>query len=365
LILDDFVNYPLKFLVMENTITNARKITIADIAEKSGVSSTTVSLVLRDKPGIGQKTRQRVLDSAQGLGYLFTSSKINHQLSGVSSIGLIIKVRPNDEPFTNHFYAPVLAGIEAFCRRRQINLLYAHMPVDEDNNLLETPRLLLEQHADGLLVVGVWLNESTLPVLQQHEAPIVLVDAYTTTTDLFDAVITNNERGAYQAVSFFIDKGHRNIAIVGSLPNSYPSIQERRNGYIRALADHNLHPHFVDCHLSPNEAVPATIEYLNHHPDITAIFSCNDEVAIGIMAALQSQGRCLPESMSIIGFDNIALAQHVTPTLTTMRVDKMGMGRLAAQLLVNRIENPQAGTVRAVIRASLIERESVRLLGKL
>jgi LacI family transcriptional regulator len=345
---------------MPSSTSNIRtKITIADIARKSGVSPTTVSLVLRNKPGISLETRQRVLDSAQSLGYLFNPPKPNHEPSAISSIGLIIKVRPNDEPLTNHFYAPVLAGIEAFCRRQQINLLYAHMPVDEDNNLLEAPRLLLEQHADGLLVVGVWLNESTMPVLQQHEAPIVLVDAYTTTTDPFDAVITDNETGAYQAVSYLIKNGHRKIAIVGSLPNSYPSIQERRNGYIRAMTEHKLEPQFVDCHMDPDEAVPIAVEYLTNCPDITAVFSGNDEVAIGIMAALQSQGRCMPEDLSIIGFDNIALAQHVTPALTTMRVDKMGMGRLAAQHLINRIEYPAAGQIQTFIQPSLIERQSV------
>jgi LacI family transcriptional regulator len=335
------------------------KITIADIAAKSGVSPTTVSLVLRDKPGISQETRQRVLDSAQSLGYMFTQPASKNQPSSIGSIGLIIKVEPNFEPLTNQFYAPVLAGIEAFCRRRQINLLYAHLPVDEDNNLLEAPRLLQEQHAEGLLVVGVWLNESTMPVLQQHEAPIVLVDAYTTTTDPFDAVITANETGAYQAVSHLIENGHQDIAIVGSLPCSYPSIQERRNGYVRALTEHNLKPYFADCHLDSDEAVPVAIDFLNQHPEISAVFSCNDEIAIGIMAALQAQGRCLPEDLSIIGFDNIALAQHVTPALTTMRVDKMGMGRLAAQHLVNRIEYLTAGQIQTFIRPSLIKRQSV------
>jgi LacI family transcriptional regulator len=336
------------------------KVTIADIARDSGVSPATVSLVLRDKPGIGPETRQRVLDSAQALGYIITSSKPALQ-GAISSIGLILKVRPNDEPLTNQFYVPVLAGIEAYCRQQQINLFYAHMPVDEDNNPLELPRLLQEQPANGLLILGAWLNDSVTRLLQPQETPLVLVDAYAT-TDRYDAVITDNEAGAYQATTYLIENGHRRIAIVGSLPRSYPSIQERRSGYLRAMSEHGLEPHFVDCHLYPDAAVPATVAYLEKYPEITAIFSCNDEVAIGVMNAMQALRKSVPQELSIIGFDNIALAQHVTPALTTMRVDKRGMGRLAAQLLLNRLEHPEAGQVCAVIRPSLIERESVRQL---
>jgi LacI family transcriptional regulator len=336
------------------------KTTIADIARDSGVSPATVSLVLRDKPGISPETRQRVLDSAQALGYISTPPKPVPQ-GTVSSIGLILKVRPDDEPLTNQFYAPVLAGIEAYCRRQQTNLFYAHMPVDEDNNPLELPRLLQEQPANGLLILGAWLNDSVTRLLQPQETPLVLVDAYAA-TDLYDAVITDNETGAYQATLYLIENGHQHIAIVGSLPRSYPSIQERRNGYVRAMTERHLEPRFVDCHLYPDAAVPATIVYLEKHPEVTAIFSCNDEVAIGVMGAVHSLGKRVPQDVSIIGFDNIALAQHVTPALTTMRVDKRGMGRLAAQLLFNRLEYPEAGQVCAVIRPSLIERQSVRRL---
>ena len=88
-------------------------------------------------------------------------------------------------------------------------------------------------------------------------------------------------------------------------------------------------------------------------------FSCNDEIAISLMAQLQNEGQRVPDDISVIGFDNIVLAQHVSPALTTMRVDKMGMGRQAASLLVNRIEYPQSALVKSLIRPQLIERDSV------
>lgn len=338
------------------------KITIADIARDSGVSPATVSLALRDRPGMSSATRQRVMDSAQRLGYVQKSAWPPLPHTGIHSIGLLLKTRPDDVLAANQFYAPILAGIEAVCRQRHINLFYAHLPVDTENNLLEPPRLLRQQEADGLLLVGAHLNEAMLTVFQQQAMPVVLVDAYAD-GDPFDAVVIDNSAGAYQAATYLIENGHRHIALVGSQPHTYPSIQERREGYLRALADHQLSPHFADSPLHPDTAVPAALAYLREHPEVTAVTTANDDIAIALMRAIQAEGKNIPDDLSIIGFDNVVLAQHTTPALSTMRVDKMGMGRLAAQLLFNRIEFPSAAAVRAVVRPSLIERQSVKRLG--
>lgn len=278
--------------------------------------------------------------------------------SSVRNVGLLLKVGPKDSPLTNHFYTPVLTGIESICRQHHINLFYTHLPVDEDNYPLEVPRLVQEESVDGFFIVGAWLREVDLPAFESAGRPLVLVDAYAVQSG-WDAVVTDNIAGAYQAVQYLIEKGHRQIAVVGSLPEGYPSLRERRQGYIQAMTEHQLPLHFIDSHLYIDAATQAVLLYLEEHPEITALFCCNDEIAIGIMSALQERGYRLPEDISVMGFDNIAMAQHVTPALTTMRVDKMGMGRLAAQLLIQRAENPDTGQVRVEIRPSLIERQSV------
>lgn len=335
------------------------RITITDIARKSDVSAATVSLVLRDKPGVSEETRQRVLASARQLGYQLTNPKSSIATNTtINSIGLVVKTWLDDAPLTNHFYASVLIGIEMYCRQKRVNLFYAHVLVDEENNPLEPPRLLTEQPADGLLLVGLWLHSPMIELLAAQQKPMVLVDAYAD-KDIYDAVITDNDTGAYLATRHLIEYGHRHIAIVGSLPQSYPSIQERRRGYLRALTEEQFEPHFVDCHLETDLATPAMLNYLCKHPEITAIFGCNDEIAINLMTKLQAEGWRVPEDISIIGFDNIMLAQHVSPALTTVRVDKMGMGRQAASLLVNRIHYPQSALINSIVRPELIKRESV------
>lgn len=340
-------------------LNNANKVTLEDIARDCGVSVATVSLVLRNKSGVGSETRQRVYDSARALGYI---PKVSNQarVRGLPQhIGLIVKVRPNDLPTTNSFYAPILASIEAVCRHNHINLVYANVPVDTGNHPLEVPRLLREQHVDGVLMVGMCLGSDIVQMLRSQSMPVVLVDAYAA-GDPFDSVVIENYAGAYRAVTHLIEAGHRQIAIVGSSPQAYPSVMERREGYLQALSDNGLEPVFGDCLLHPDEVLPVIPELLRNHPGITSVLACNDDVAIATIRMAQKLGRRVPEDLSVIGFDDIALAQHVMPPLTTMGVDMMGMGRLGAQLLLNRFEFPEAGGVKAVICSKLVLRESVK-----
>jgi LacI family transcriptional regulator len=344
-------------------VPSSERTTMAEIAEQTGVSLSTVSLVLRDKPGVGSDTRQRVLEVAKDLGYIPQKPTAAYAPT-VKNLGLILKADPDSIPQANKFYSHVVAGIEMTCRRQQLNLLYATMTVDEDSYPLELPRLLIEDNtADGLLLVGALLDGVLAQVVERRSTPIVLVDAYAT-SDVYDAVVSDNFGGAYQAVTFLIQQGHRHIGLVGSHGNAYPSIEERHNGYSRALKDHEISERYVaDCHIiNPEETLAATTDLLRRCPQITAIFCVNDEGALLAMDAARALGRQVPDNLSLIGFDNIDLASCVSPSLTTMHVDKIGMGRLGVQLLVNRIEHPETSPVRAAVRPRLIERNSVRAL---
>jgi len=230
---------------------------------------------------------------------------------------------------------------------------------------LELPRILVEEDSvDGLLFVGAYLNDALIQVVDRNATSIVLVDAYATSNG-YDAILSDNFAGAYQVVTYLIQHGHRHIGLVGgSHAQAYPSIQERRRGYLQALEDNDIAtPYLADCHIiNIEEVTEATTTLLQHHPEITAIFGVNDEVALTVMGLAQELGRQVPDDLSVVGFDNIDLASCVFPPLTTMHVDKLGMGRLAVQLLVNRAEHPDASPVRATLRPRLVERRSVARL---
>ncbi len=337
-----------------------QRVTLGDIARQSNVSLATVSLVLRGKPGINTETRQRVLNVARGLQYRTRPHVDLVTEPGLQRVGMLIKTRAGDPPHSNHFYAPVLAGIEAACRRHHINLLVATVPVDTDNHPEELPRMLQEDDLDGLLLVGAFVGSTITRLLERRHVPTVLVDAYAAENS-YDAVLSDNIRGAYEAVSFLIQNGHRHIGMVGSLPNAYPSFEERRRGYRQALHDHAIPEHyFADCR--PEAAAEATANLLRQSPQVTALFCCNDAMALDVMQAAQALGRRIPDDISIIGFDNIDLAEHVTPALTTMHVDKISMGRLAVQLLMYRAAFPGASQLTNILRPTLVKRASVRAM---
>ncbi len=337
-----------------------KRVTLSDIAEQSEVSLTTVSLVLRNKfsSGIPTETRQRVLDTARSLGYRAKSPVEARQ--SLNQIGVLLRAREDDLPLANPFYSTIMAGIDAACRRHRFNLLSATLPVDEDNYPVEIPRLLEGERIDGLLLVGTFVDRTLDHLLGEKSVPTVLVDAYSDST-AYDAVVTENYAGAYQAVSFLIEHGHRHIGIVGSLPRAYPSIRERRRAYSEALQEHGITiPYFADCHLRREEAFVATTRLLQQNSQITAIFGVNDDIAIAAMRAAQALGKQVPQDVSIIGFDDIELAHLTIPALTTMQVDMLSLGRTAVQTLITRVQTPELPRVTVALRTRLIERQSTR-----
>jgi LacI family transcriptional regulator len=340
--------------------TPVKRVTLSDIAEQSNVSLTTVSLVLRNKPGSGipAETRQRVLTTARNLGYRVKAPAEARQ--AVNQIGILLRAREDDLPLANPFYSTILAGVEAACRQNRFNLLSATLPVNDDNYPLEIPRLLDSEHVDGLLLVGTFVDQTLDHLLGEKSVPTVLVDAYSESA-AYDAVVTENYHGAHQAVSYLIEHGHHHIGLLGSLPRAYPSIRERRRAYQDALQEHEIATtYFADCHLRREEAFAATTQLLTQNPHITALFGVNDDMAIAAMRAAQTLGLQVPQDISIIGFDDIDLAHLTIPALTTMQVDKLSLGRTAVQTLINRVQSPDSPRVTVALRTRLIERQSVR-----
>jgi LacI family transcriptional regulator len=245
-----------------------------------------------------------------------------------------------------------------------INLMYANLPVNGENYPLEIPPLLEKGEVDGLLLAGAFIDENLSRILEHRSYPLVLIDSYSDEC-IFNAVLSDNISGAYQATEYLVRKGHRQIGFVGGHAQAYPSFRERRDGYLKALADFEIYqPHFADCSANRSEIASATLGLITQNKQITGLVCMNDETAITAMYALIEAGFRVPQDISIIGFDDIYLAETVVPSLTTMRVNKQGMGQLAVQLLLNQIFQREGGWITSIFRPSLIERNSVSLVCK-
>jgi LacI family transcriptional regulator len=335
------------------------KVKFVDIARQSGVSISTVSLVLNNKPGVSEETRQRVFEIAEQIGYTIKLNAVAAKKNHLTTVGMVVKTDPDIPPQANPFYSKVIVGIENACRRSGVNLLFATLPVDENNHPREVPSLLNHEGIEGLLLVGTFVDSTITSITNKHTPPIVLVDGYSN-TESYDTVISDNFRAAYQAVQFLIDKGHRKIGLAGSDPNCYPSLMERRNGYVRAVKENNLLDTFTaNFNINRSKGCEEILQLLKGYPDITALFCVNDDAASSAIRAAQILGRRVPEDLSVIGYDDTYIAANTHPPLTTMHVDTVAMGCAAVHLLSLRLENRDFARMTLTIHPTLVERESV------
>jgi LacI family transcriptional regulator len=336
-----------------------KKVRISDIAKLSGVSASAVSLVLNNKPGVSQDTRTRVLEVAGDLDYPLKPSATIEKNVHLSTVGMIIKTDPDIAPQANPFYSKVIVGIEDVCRQNGLNLLFATLPVDENNHPIEVPQLLTNELVDGLLMVGTFVDETITSISGKRTPPIVLVDGYSD-SECYDTVISDNFRAAYQAVAYLIEKGHRQIGLLGGEENCYPSLKERRNGYLRAMKEHGLSEvYFANFNINRTKGYEEAVDLLKDYPHITALFCINDDVGSAAIRAVQTLGKRVPADISVIGYDDTYIAANTHPALTTMHVDTVTMGRAAMHLLSLRIINPESARMTITIHTTLIGRQSV------
>lgn len=328
------------------------------IAERLGISISTVSLALRDAPQVAEETRHQVRALAEELGYRLRARRpyrSTQQPLPIEQITMLMRYAP-----TNTFYNAVLDGVEAACRNQHIALHYGML--DE-----LTPRNLAQYaESDGLIITGV-VPEAALVALRELDLPMVLID-----NDLphlgLDRVLIENFGGMFQAVARLIALGHHRIAVLPA-PAGDPSFDARLNGYRFAMARAGLPPIEIAGAISPwpekpGEGIAELRDWLksDHANDVTALVAMNDESAIGVLHTIQDCGLSVPDDLSVVGFDDIASAQIVRPALSTCHVPRERLGQLGVRLLLERALNPAEPAQAVLLGTTFIERASTRRL---
>jgi len=329
-------------------------VTIRQVAQEAEVSVGTVSRVLNNKPGVSEKTRQHVLAVADELGYTVLR-RFPLSTSTITHLGLLN--RPTGEALpANPFYADVFHGVEQVCHEFHISLSYSSVDI-VNGHLRSLPPLLNDERISGMILMGAMDRGVVESVADAAQLPVVLVDNCFGNCP-WDAVMTDNVRGATMATGHLISRGHRHIALLGG--PDHPSIVERRTGYEEALRQHDLAPTVVESTgLDIADGEGAVVELLQQAPETTGIVCSNDSQAIGALRKLQELGYQVPEDFSIVGFDDINMVQLTSPPLTTVRVGRKGLGQVAVQLLLGRIKAPDRPATKAIVGVTLVERASV------
>lgn len=329
-------------------------VTIRQVAHEAAVSVGTVSRALNNKPGVSEQTRHHVLAIARELGY--TLPRRSHlSTSTVTHLGLLSRPMREALP-ASPFYADVFNGIEQICHALHINLSFSSLDI-VNGHLRSLPAMVNDERISGLVLIGAMPQGVVESVLGSVQLPIVLVDNCFLRC-AWDAVMTDNQRGTSLEVELLISQGHRHIALIGG--PEHPSIVERRAGYEEVVGEHGLTPMIVECAgLDIADGEQAAADLLRQAPETTAIVCSNDTQAIGALRKFHEQGYRVPEDFSIVGFDDINLAQLASPPLTTVRVGRKALGQIATQLLLGRISSPERPVTRAIVGVTLVERASV------
>ena len=299
--------------------------TIREVAQAAQVSIATVSRALNGGAEINEATRAGVLRVAQELGYV-ASARGRGLVSGVTgAIGVAIH-REHWPVFLNPFYAEVLAGIELELEARGLSLLLSSQKTEA-----QLVDFAAAERVDGLLVIGQGLPLSTLHALQQH-LPIVLIDRY---EEGFPCVTSEQRQATAQLTRLLIERGCTRLAFLAeSLDNA--NFHERYLGFQDALRGTGLpHKPGLVRAVSPQQGggYAALKQILEEGGDPDGVVGANDPVAMEAVRALLELGRRVPEDVQVVSFDGLPDRLHLLP-LTTMQVDRLGMGRSGVELLL-------------------------------
>lgn len=328
--------------------------TIKDVAKKANVSIATVSRILNDQPGYSLKTKKKVLQVIEELGYhpnAVARGLINKK---THTIGVLFPY------LSGSLVTDLLRGIEKAASAHDSSVIVCHTESDAEKTM-KYLQLLAEKRVDGIIYTSEVLHEDHFEFIEKIKVPLVLLS--TKSEMQIPYVKVDDFQAAYSATEYLIQNGHQSIGMISGRKEDIIAGKPRIDGFIKALQNNNLHVDDDNIILTGGfsfiDGQTGLVKLLNQKPDITAIFAASDEIAVGAISAAYQLGLKVPDDLSIIGYDNINLATMSVPPLTTIHQPFIEMGEIAGNMLMDMMENEQIPKSR-IIQHSIIERMSVK-----
>ncbi len=319
------------------------KVTITDIAKSAGVSKTTVSRVLNDKPEVDSSTRERVLKTIKETGFVPQITAINLAKGNSNIIGLLVPT------LTSPYSLTVVQGVAEKIAETDYELILYTTSLSEKNQERFIKKIA-KKLIDGLVILLPRNFKNIQTQILKHKIPIVLIDHRGVDLDL-SSISASNKKGAFDAVEYLIILKHKHIGFITGLMD-FGCSQERLAGYREALQknDINIDDSIIKFgDFTEASGYMCSKELLKQQNEVTALFCSNDEMAFGAIQAVKDLGLKIPDDISIIGFDDVPKAAYSFPPLTTVKQPLQAMGEKAAELVIQQI------------RASSFEKEDLFL----
>ena len=330
-----------------------------DIAKMLGVSPSTMSLVINNKPGVSDAKRKEIIQKIQELdcGHLLREMKSSRE-----NIGFVVYKRKGSIVDESPFFSYFLEGITERLKNLDYNLTILYM--SSNMSRMEQEQIIHDSKCVGFIVFAVEMIYEDMQVFKDSKYPFVMLDNSFTVNDV-DTVAINNASGIRNAINYLVQKGHERIGYIRSkvVINSFT---DRYEAYRNTLTQCGLpfSDRFV-AHVgySDTEARRDMYDYMRGTAELpTAFISDNDLLACGAMKGIYDAGLTVPRDISLIGFDDRPIASVTTPRLTTMMVPKDVFGNNCVDLLIGKINHYRPYALKMEIGTVLIERDSVRAL---
>ncbi len=338
-----------------------KRVTSKDVAEKVGVSRTTVSLVLNNVEGIQirQETRQKVIDAAKELGYVpdATAQALVSRLT--KAIGLVL-TRSQHHISTDAFLPKIISGLLTTAKKHNIRILIDWVETEhQESAYFELARA---KRIDGMILSTPRLNDAGLKALENVDIPTVLLGNIAGSN--LPLVDVDNTKAADEATSYLVGLGHRKIAFISSAPPEYAATPERIKGFRDAMSrmdipvNENL---IVYADFDPESGYESMKSLLRAREPFTAVFVASDNVAIGAKSALREANLRIPDDISLMGFDDIPWAQYSDPPLTTIKLPAEKLAQSACTLLLELVKGKNGKRKQQIILdTELIVRKSCK-----
>jgi LacI family repressor for deo operon, udp, cdd, tsx, nupC, and nupG len=334
--------------------------TIQDVARSAKVSTATVSRALSNPDRVSEGTRARVSEAIRATGY--TLNQAARSLRQRSSRTILVAL----PDIRNTFFSSILDAVEREATNRGYGMLVANLFL-ANRPAQRLQDYMLSNRADGLLLLDGSLDLAMLQslVAPPHSVPLVVACEEIPNSG-FHMVLTDNLQAAERATRHLIDLGHKRIGhLLG--PDQNVVARDRLAGFTRAISQAGLplrQSWLLRGNFQLESGFAAASQFMSLEERPTAVFAANDESAIGFLSGLRQYGVECPRDISVVGFDDLAVAAHYAPPLTTMRQPRELLGRMAAEALIDLLEDveQQRGRLRIVLNSDLIVRESTAYL---
>ena len=329
-------------------------VTIRDVAKESGYSIATVSRVINGTADVSDETRSAVDSAIKTLGYKVNRRLSNRPPGAIRSIGLLMS------DIDNVYYPSVIKGMERELFRSDYNLFVCN--TEEDPQIERRyVQSLSKRGVDGIVFLGTRVESDKNQIILElsQTLPVVLINENIVGADIF-SVTTDEVEGAYRAIDHLLKLGHRRIAFVHG-NGGYTTSIRKYEGYTKALRNAGIAP---DSSLvvptDPHEHGGFVAgQALLKRPQVpSAVFTENDQLAMGIMRSIHQGGLSIPEDISVVGFSDVPIAAEMYPPLTTVNQFGVKTGEMAARLILNVIQNIPTIQRRVLIQPELSIRES-------